>query len=221
MNKIIILMGIPGSGKGTQARLLAERHGYAHISTGDLLRALDANADADPADKAMLEDMKAGRLVADTLIYKLAFAEIKKNIQEGKVVVLDGAIRSVEQAEAYHRFFEQEGLADEVLVIEIALTDDIGRKRMTRRKVCSLCGHILSYSLENEKKTTCEKCGGELHVRKDDNPETIEKRLKEQGNEKIQPILAYYKEKELLHTVDGSQQIADVDTEVEMLLGNS
>ncbi len=220
MHKIIILMGIPGSGKGTQARLLAERHGYAHISTGDLLRALDADPDADPQDKAMLEDMKAGRLVADTLIYKLAFGAIKEYIAAGKVVVLDGAIRSVDQAKAYQTFFEEEGLTEEVLVIEIALTDEIGRNRMTKRKVCSQCGNILPYSEENEKKTACEKCGGALKVRKDDNPETIEKRLKEQGNEKIQPILEYYKELGVMQTVDGSQQIPDVDDDVEEILGN-
>jgi len=211
-------MGIPGSGKGTQARLLVERHGYAHISTGDLLRALDADPTADPAAKAMLADMKAGKLVADTLIYTLAFHAIRTSIAAGKGVVLDGAIRTVEQAKAYQQFFEEEGLADDVMVIEIALTDEIGKNRMTKRKVCSACGHIIPYTPENEALTICEKCGGTLKVRTDDNPETILKRLAEQGNEKLQPIVAYYKEMGELVSVDGSRSIAAVDDDVEALL---
>jgi adenylate kinase len=220
MKKIIILMGIPGSGKGTQARLLIERYGYAHISTGDLLRALAVDPDADPVEKEMLEEMNAGRLVADKLIYKLAFREIEMQLEAGKGVVLDGAIRNVEQAKAYQDFFESKGLVAEILVIEIALTDDIGHKRMTKRKVCSVCGHIIPYSPENEKKTACEKCSGELIVRKDDNLETIEKRLKEQGNEKLQPILSYYKELGELVSVDGSKMIKEVDDEVEAVFEN-
>ena len=76
MKKIIILMGVPGSGKGTQARILKQKFNYGHISTGDLLRALDADPDGDFDDKKMLADMKAGKVVADDLIYKLAFKEI-------------------------------------------------------------------------------------------------------------------------------------------------
>ena len=78
MKKIIILLGVPGSGKGTQAKRLAARSGFAHISTGELLRALEADTSADSHDRQKLADMKAGKLVPDELIYKLAFREIKK-----------------------------------------------------------------------------------------------------------------------------------------------
>ena len=93
MKKIIILMGVPGSGKGTQARILKQKFNYGHISTGDLLRALDADPNGDPEDKKMLADMKAGKLVSDSLIYKLAFQEIEKYFDgnlSGKTIALWG-----------------------------------------------------------------------------------------------------------------------------------
>ena len=101
MKRIIILMGVPGSGKGTQARKLVQKYNYGHISTGDLLRALDNDENADKQDKQKLADMKAGKLVADDLIYKLAFAEMDKYLDAGQGVILDGAIRNVEQAKKY------------------------------------------------------------------------------------------------------------------------
>ena len=105
MKKIIILLGVPGSGKGTQAKKIAERYGYRHISTGELLRTLESDPSASADDKAKLAEMKGGKLVSDELIYKLAFAEIKKNVQADTGVVLDGAIRSVAQAVGYQKFF--------------------------------------------------------------------------------------------------------------------
>ncbi|MBP9760621.1 MAG: nucleoside monophosphate kinase [Candidatus Magasanikbacteria bacterium] len=218
MKKILILMGIPGSGKGTQARLLAQRYGYGHISTGDLLRRLDTDPAASAEDKAMLLDMKQGNLVADTLIYRLAFREILSYLKQGKGVILDGAIRSVDQAKAYNTFFEEQGIVSDVLVIDIALSNDIGYKRMTKRKVCAGCGDILPYTPENDEKEVCDKCGGSLVVRSDDTPEIIEKRLREQGNEKLAPILAYYDTLGMLVHVDGSQHITAVDEDVEKIL---
>jgi len=219
MKKIIILMGVPGSGKGTQARKLATRYGYAHISTGDLLRALDADPNADPDDKKMLADtMKTGKLVPNELTFKLAFKEIEKNLQAEKGVILDGAIRSVEQAEEYQKFFEKNDVQDEVIVIEIKLSDESSWNRLTKRKVCPSCGFILPYSPENELKTTCPECGGELIVRKDDNPETIKQRIADQGNNAIGPILNYYKDKGALISLDGEKSIEDVDGEMVKIL---
>ncbi|KKQ27131.1 MAG: Adenylate kinase [Candidatus Magasanikbacteria bacterium GW2011_GWC2_37_14] len=211
-------MGVPGSGKGTQARLLAKRHNYGHLSTGDLLRALDANPNADPEDLAMLAEMKAGKLVADSLIYKLAFAEIAKYLNNNQGVILDGAIRNVVQAQKYQEFFVSKNVADEVMVIEIKLTDESSWNRLTKRKVCPACGFILPYSLENETKTVCPECGGKLIVRKDDNPETIKKRIIDQGNVAIKPILEYYQNLGILLTVDGEVNIDRVDVEIEKLL---
>lgn len=214
MKKIIILMGVPGSGKGTQARILKQKFNYGHISTGDLLRALDADPNGDPEDKKMLADMKAGKLVSDSLIYRLAFQEIEKYLNNNHGIVLDGAIRNVEQAKKYQEFFTEKNVANEVIVLEIKLSDETSWNRLTKRKVCPSCGFILPYSPENELKTKCPECGGDLIVRKDDNPETIKKRIEDQGNQAIAPILNYYRDLGVLVSIDGEKNIDKVDEEV-------
>lgn len=215
MKKIIILMGVPGSGKGTQAKKIAQKHGYGHISTGDLLRALDVDENGDRGDKQKLAEMKSGKLVSDELIYKLAFKEMDKYLDASRGVVLDGAIRNMEQAKKYQEYFVGKNLQDEVVVLEIKLSDETSFDRLTKRKLCESCGHIIPYSPENEKKTTCEKCGGKLYVRSDDNPETARKRVVEQGNGAIGPILAFYRALGTLVSVDGEPLIEEVEKNIE------
>ncbi|MBI2437061.1 MAG: nucleoside monophosphate kinase [Candidatus Magasanikbacteria bacterium] len=214
MKKIIILMGVPGSGKGTQAKKMVAQYGYGHISTGDLLRALDTDENAPAEDKHMLVDMKAGRLVADTLIYKLAFAEIEKNLDAGKGVILDGAIRNLSQAQKYDEFFAEKNLSHEVLVIEMALSDETSYSRLANRRVCNACGHILPFTPETQKMSDCPDCSGELVTRQDDNPHVIQKRIAEQGNIVIKPILDYYRDQGVLVTIDAEKSIEEVDEEI-------
>ncbi|MCX6779695.1 MAG: nucleoside monophosphate kinase [Candidatus Magasanikbacteria bacterium] len=143
MKKILIFIGPPGSGKGTQAKLLAQKYGFKHISTGDLLRELTTNEQASEQQKEALEEMKAGKLVPDWLIYELAFAAVKENLDNGKGVVLDGAIRNLEQAQKYQEFFEQNSWSDEVLTVEVALSDEEAFNRLTKRRICKNCGEII------------------------------------------------------------------------------
>lgn len=194
MKKIIILLGVPGSGKGTQAKKIAEKYGYAHISTGDLLRALEKDTRADPEDKQKLGDMKTGKLVADDLIYKLAWRAIEQAFKEGKGVVLDGAIRSVEQAKAYQNFFIEQGVEDRVLVIEMHIDDSTVMKRLQIR---------------------LETFGKQ---RVDDDAKIMQKRLQEQGNAPLRPILDYYDSLGALKTVDGEPPIDEVEREIEQVL---
>lgn len=191
MKKIFILLGIPGSGKGTQAKKLASKFGYDHVSTGDLLRALEADTNADPADLQKLADMKAGKLVSDDLIYKLAFARLNACFAQEKGVVLDGAIRSVDQAKAYQAFFEQQGMQDEVLAIELALEDKVIFERIQARIDSG-------------------------QARPDDHdPKVIEQRIAKQGNAALQPIAQYYTEQNQLVKIDGSQSIEEVEESIE------
>ncbi len=150
MKKILILMGIPGSGKGTQARLLVERYGYVHISTGDLLRRLENDPNADPQDLAELVAMKEGKLVANDLIYKLVFAEIEKQYFAGKNIIIDGAIRSLEQAMTLQTFFETHGMVEEVEAIKFKISDELSFLRLSRRTMCESCGDIRPYMPDAE-----------------------------------------------------------------------
>jgi adenylate kinase len=193
MKRIIIFLGVPGSGKGTQAKTLCEQYGYGHISTGDLLRALESDPAGDPEDKQKLADMKAGKLVPDDLIYKLAFAEIRKHLARGSGVVLDGAIRNVAQAEAYQKFFESAGVSHEVMAIEIVLSDEEIWKRMESRLASGL-------------------------GRADDTAEVMKKRIEEQGNGALQPIVAYYEQLGVLKRVDGRRPIPVVAEEIDYVL---
>lgn len=217
MKDIIILLGVPGSGKGTEADLLSKNLGYAHLSTGDLLRALAKDEHADKEDKEKLAAMKRGELVSDDLIYKLAFKFIKKNIAQNKGVILDGAIRNVEQAKAYKKFFEEQGLTD-ILAIEITVDDETSLLRLSKRKVCSACRNIIRYSPENHLIFDCDNCGGKLETREDDNIETIKKRIKEQGNEKLKPIVDFYRSEGVLKTVDGMNTIEWIYKRIEKIV---
>ncbi len=215
---IIILLGVPGSGKGTQAKRLKEQYGFAHISSGDLFRALDADPQANPEQKKMLADMKAGKLVSDRLVYDLVFAEIERQAENKRDMVLDGTVRSVDQAQKFDEFFEKKGLASMVRVVEFTMPDELSVLRLSKRKMCKACGHIIPYSPENDAKTLCEKCGGELIVRADDTPEIIAKRVREQGNLVVGPIRKYYQDKGNYLSIDAVQNIEGMEKDLVHIL---
>ncbi len=195
MKRIIILLGIPGSGKGTQAKRLAGAYGYGHISTGDLLRALEANQNPDNEDKKEFAKMKAGGVVSDELIYRLAFAEIQTYLEKGVGVVLDGAIRNVDQAMRYQAFFAEHGVADSVVAIELSMSDEISFARLASRLA-----------------------DGSGSGRADDTPEALKVRLQHQGNGAIQPIAEYYHALGMLQRVDATKPIDEVYKEIVRVL---
>src|SRR3989344_3449908 len=188
MKKIIIMIGPPGSGKGTQAKKIAAKHGYIHLSSGDLLRSLAQKTELNSLEKEALEQMKSGQLVSDKLIYNLVFSEIEKNVSAGKGVVLDGAIRNLEQARGFQDFFKEKNLTGEVLALEVSLSDKESLTRLTKRR-----------DLEN---------------RQDDDPKIIKERIAKQGNKVLAPIINFYKDLGVLKTVDGDQSIEDVEKDI-------
>ncbi|MEK7131592.1 MAG: nucleoside monophosphate kinase [Patescibacteria group bacterium] len=192
MKKIIIMIGPPGSGKGTQAKKVAFKYNYSHISTGDLLRALARDTDLNSLEKEAVAQMKSGNLVSDQLIYRLVFGEIEKNLAEGRGVVLDGAIRNLEQARGFQNFFKAKNLTGEVLALEITLSDKDSWERLIKRR-----------GLEN---------------RQDDDPKIIKDRIAKQGNKVLAPIINFYKDLGVLVKIDGNQTIEDVEKDIESIL---
>lgn len=218
MKKIIIFFGPPGSGKGTQAKKLVEKYGYGHISTGDLLRALQQENTISPRIAEALEGMKKGNLVPDWLIFELAFAEIKKQLAAGRGVSLDGAIRTIAQAQGYQDFFAREGLLNEVVAIEIRLSEELAMNRVFKRKVCSSCGEIYPNATNAQIPPVCTKCGGALIVRADDNEEILRNRFKTQGEAANAPLRKFYGDHGLLRTVDGEKPMEEVERAIDALL---
>lgn len=183
------MIGPPGSGKGTQAKKIAVKYNYKHLSSGDLLRALAGKAELNSLEKEAVAQMKFGQLVSDKLIYQLVFSEIEKNIAAGKGVVLDGAIRNLEQAQGFQKFFKEKNWADEVLALEIALNDKESWERLTKRR-----------DLEN---------------RQDDDPKIIKERIAKQGNVVLAPIINFYKDLGVLVKIDGNQTVEAVEEDID------
>ena len=218
MKKIIIFLGPPGSGKGTQAQLLSEKFNYKHISTGELLRKLLENKNNFSEEEvAEAEKINKGEMVADWLIYKLVFAEIIKEIAQNKGVVLDGAVRRVSQAQSFLNFFREQDLLNEVVVVWLRLSEEESWSRLTHRRVCSGCGLNIPYNEETQKWIKCPKCGGELKKRFDDKSEELFKlRMSEQGEQTLIPIAAEFQKNDdqLVKEIDGRGDIENVFAEM-------
>lgn len=190
----IILLGPPGAGKGTQAQIICETFGLAHISTGDMLRAaIQKKTETGLKAKTFMDQ---GALVPDDVVIAL----VRERVQEPDCehgYILDGFPRTVEQAKAL------ESIAAIDAVIDIKLPDDFLIERLSGRRVCPTCGR--SYHTELlEGKTTCEDDGAILVQRDDDKPETVLSRLKVYY-QKTAPLIAFYTAKGILHAVDGTQ----------------
>ncbi len=180
----LILLGAPGAGKGTQAKVLSQKLSLPTISTGDLLR--DVVKSGTPLGRKVKAVIDAGNLVPDALVMSI----IRERLREpdcSNGYILDGMPRTLTQAEA----LENAGIEiDTALIIEIS-DEEIGA-RMTGRRVCTACGatyHIVS--APPDKEGICDSCGGRLTVRKDDEPETVKQRLRI-FHEETEPLKAYY-----------------------------
>ena len=128
------------------------------------------------------------------------------------------SIRNLEQAKEYQKFFEEKKIAAEVFAIEVALTDEESFNRLTKRRVCQNCGEIIPWIPATYDLTVCPKCEGELVTRADDDEDVIRKRIVEQGNIALKPILDYYQELNVLKRVDGMKDINGVEEEVNKIL---
>ena len=195
---IVILLGAPGSGKGTiAARLAGENDNLKHVSSGDLLRG--AVAKGTEAGKAAKEYMEAGKLVPDELIATM-IKDVIAETQGEVTMLLDGFPRNVAQAE----ILEKTGAPIRSVVL-VDVPDSIIQDRIAGRRTCPKCkaGYHVT-GLPPKVEGICDKCGTALTIRKDDNPETVKDRLVVYHRE-TEPLIAFYEQKGLLRKIDGNQ----------------
>lgn len=206
----IILMGLPGAGKGTQASEIVKKFPIPHISTGDMFR--KAIKDETDLGKEAKSYMDRGELVPDEVTVGI----VKERISEDdakKGFLLDGFPRTIDQAEALNSIMaELDRSIDAVINIEVP--EEELMNRLTGRRICEKCG--MTYHLVfNPPKVEgiCDLDGGKLYQREDDNPETVSNRLKVNVKQS-KPILEYYDNKGVLNNIDGSKDIEEVTTDV-------
>jgi adenylate kinase len=210
----IILFGPPGSGKGTQAKLLAEKVHIPHISTGDLLR--DAVSKATPIGMKAKGFLDAGALVPDDVMIGLIREVVTSGVAKNGFI-LDGFPRTIPQAEALDRLFEEVGIHLDA-VISLRVEHDEVIRRLTDRRVCKSCGRIFnSNQLRKDNPSQCPQCGGELYQRSDDTLETAKKRLDVYVRD-TKPIKDFYRSSGRLTQIDGMRDISDVYNEVIAIL---
>ncbi len=206
----VVLLGAPGAGKGTQAKMLIEKFKIPQISTGDILR--KAVADGTPLGKEAKVIMDQGGLVSDKIVLGLVEERLKQpDCKEG--FILDGFPRNTAQAEALDKL-----LAGVNMPLTVALTVDVEKgelmKRLTGRRTCKSCQQMYNiYFTPPKKEGVCDKCSGALFQRDDDKEETIKKRL-EVYDSQTAPLIDYYGKKGIMKTVMGVGSISDIFTKV-------
>ena len=211
----IIMLGAPGAGKGTQAKKIAAKYGIPHISTGDIFRANIKNGTE--LGKKAKTYMDQGLLVPDELVVDLVVDRVNQDDCENGYV-LDGFPRTIPQAEALTEALEKMGQKVD-FAIDVNVPDENIVKRMGGRRACVTCGatYHMVYA-PTKKEGICDTCGGELILRDDDKPETVQKRLNVY-HDQTQPLIDYYTKQGILKAVDGTQDMNDVFTAITNILG--
>ncbi len=211
----IIMLGAPGAGKGTQAKMIAEKYSIPHVSTGDIFRANIKNGTE--LGKQAKEYMDAGKLVPDELTVKILLDRVAQDdCKDG--YVLDGFPRTIPQAEVLEDALNK--LGDKIdYAINVDVPDENIVRRMSGRRACLKCG--ATYHIEHippKQEGICDTCGSELVLRDDDKPETVLNRLKVY-HEQTQPLIDFYTERNVLKSVDGTRDMKEVFDAIIAILG--
>jgi adenylate kinase len=212
----VVLLGPPGAGKGTQAKLLQEVLAACQISTGDILR--KAVADRTPVGREAAQYVNRGALVPDDVIVKLVAERLKeKDCDKG--FILDGFPRTIPQAEGLERILQEMGLSlDRVLSIQVP--ENVIIERLAGRRTCKDCGALSHVILSPTKKAgVCDRCGGETYQRTDDHEETVAHRLRVYGSETA-PLIEYYRRRNLLREINGVGAVEEIRGRVFAALGD-
>lgn len=211
----LVLMGLPGAGKGTQAEKIVQEYGIPHISTGDMFRA--AMKEGTALGLQAKAYMDRGDLVPDEVTIGIVRERLSKDdCQKG--FLLDGFPRTVAQAEALEAMLAELGRSIDY-VINIEVDKALLMERLTGRRICKECGATYHLVFNPPAKLgVCDKCGGELYQRADDNEETVANRL-EVNMKQTQPLLDFYRAKGYLRNINGQQEIEQVFADICELLG--
>ncbi|MBQ4473342.1 MAG: adenylate kinase [Lachnospiraceae bacterium] len=211
----IVMLGAPGAGKGTQAKMIVEKYGIPQISTGDIFRANIKNGTE--LGKKAKTYMDQGALVPDELVVDLVVDRLSQDDCKNGYV-LDGFPRTIPQAEALTAALAAQGEKLDY-AIDVEVPDENIVNRMSGRRACVNCGgtyHIVFNPTKVE--GICDACGGKLILRDDDKPETVQHRLSVY-HAQTQPLIDYYKAEGILKAVDGTKNMADVFADITAILG--
>jgi len=212
----VVLLGPPGAGKGTQAKLLQEKFAACQVSTGDILR--KAVAEQTALGKEASDYINHGALVPDSVIVNLVVERLReKDCEPG--FILDGFPRTIPQAESLDAILKKMGL-NLNCVLSVQVPEEIIIERLAGRRTCKNCG-ALSHMVFNPQKRAgvCDRCGGELYQRDDDREETVANRLKVYDSQTA-PLMSYYRERGLLSEIDGVGEIDEIRSRVTQALGD-
>ena len=210
--RVLIMLGPPGAGKGTQAAVIRDTLKIPHISTGDLLR--ENKKQGTELGKKAQAYMDKGQLVPDDLILDMLFARVsQEDCQKG--YILDGFPRTLAQAKAYD---ERLGTSSKVIAINLDIADEEIVDRLTNRMVCSSCStpyHLIHFP--PKKKMTCDSCQGKLMQRADDTEKVVRNRL-DVYHQQTEPLISYYEDQNTLQTVVCNQSKDKITKEILSIL---
>ena len=206
----IVMLGAPGAGKGTQARMISEKYGIPQISTGDIFRANIRNQ-TELGQKAK-SYMDQGLLVPDELTLDLIMDRLSQD-DCAKGYILDGFPRTIPQAEALTKALEAHDTKIDY-AIDVEVPDENIVERMSGRRSCPICGatYHIRYNAP-VKEGICDECGAELTQREDDKAETVQKRLSVY-HASTQPLIEYYRTQGCMYSVDGTKPMNDVFNDI-------
>ena len=211
---IVILLGSPGSGKGTQSKRLAEKYGFQHLATGDIFRAEIA---AQSAVGVKAQDyLKSGKLVPDAVVIEM----VAGKIETGGKYLLDGFPRTIEQAQGLAEMLKRVGSTVD-LVVYLTLPKEEAIKRMASRRTCTSCGEVYNViSRPTKAEGVCDKCGAQDIQREDDSESTAAKRLMV-FEDLTHPLVAYYKSEAAFQEVDAAQTPEKVEAALSAVIDST
>lgn len=217
--KNIMFIAPPAAGKGTQAELVTKKYNIPHISTGDILR--EISKEDSEIGSYVYETLASGKLVKDEITYKLIEERLnKEDCKNGYII--DGFPRNLDQAVEYDKILANLGY-DIGNVIYLEISEKTLEKRITGRRLCEDCHAIYNINDENSSpkvESVCDKCGGKLYQRNDDNLEAFQTRY-QMYLEKTAPIIEHYKKQNVLHVINGEDTVENIFNAVDEIISNN